>query len=125
MSLDSTPREPVLGQKIHVGVGEPWDFESPAGPNALEARYVTRVTLPNSLEAWIMESDSVLKAPSGAVGRLLVMSARHVGGDLHSLLMGRDLHVNLSVVPEGQKDWGAAVLAFAGKAHLIQDIGGG
>lgn len=113
-------RSPLPDQRVLVSVAEPWDFESEAGPNRFEARFVADETTPGSGAGWVIEVPAHMKA-GGVTGRFLVMRPRYQKEPLEALLAGEKVHVNLGLIPEGG-DWGSrlseAIFVIAGTATL-------
>lgn len=94
-------RKPVPGQRVLVSVAEPWDFESEAGPNRLEARVVSVEPRDGRNACWVLEGDVLLEI-GGVSGRSLVMRPRHREQSLDALLDGEKVRVNLGLLSEDE-----------------------
>lgn len=114
-------RKPVPGQRVLVWVAEPWDFESEAGPNRLEATVVSAELGERRNAGWVLEADVLLEI-GGVSGRSLVMRARHREQSLDALFDGEKVRVNVGLLPDGKNCAGRLLepkLIVVGSAELF------
>lgn len=70
-----TADEPLIGRKVSVSVGEPWDFESSAGPNRLEGEVFSVDTSPGSQSVSVRVNP--FETETGEKVTVLTASARY------------------------------------------------
>jgi hypothetical protein len=85
--------------KLLVRISEPWDFEVEGGDNAVGCRFESAVGDDPSSESWLLRSAIEVTTRSGARGRLILASGRHVGFPLHLIQQGAHVGVNFALVP--------------------------
>lgn len=116
----------LIGQKIVLSVGEPWDFASPNGSNLIEARVVS-FDEERPVKRMVAEAELEVVIPRKARGTRLIIEARHREGDLSDIALGKRVIVGVAIVPPGKSDK-AARYAFIGdiclKGHEAGEISG-
>lgn len=103
----------LVGKKIVLSVGEPWDFESPDGTNLIEAEVVAFDGM-----GLVAEADHEVFVPDKRLrGTRLVMKTRYYGSRLSDLALAKNVMVGVAVVPSGKSDK-AAKYALIGSVCL-------
>jgi hypothetical protein len=96
----------LIGRHVEISVGEPWDFESPDGQNALRGR-ITGVAATEAVEdQGVALEVTPFPAKGGTTVDRLVARARYEDekGIIERLASGEDAEVNLDYgeqAPEG------------------------
>jgi hypothetical protein len=107
----------LVGRRIVLMVGEPWDFKSPDGENVVNAQ-ITEVGTKKGEFCIAAESQYEVDVPDlNARGRRFLMSTRYEGDRIADIAKGRDVTVGVAIVPPGKSDH-AAIYAMIGSVFL-------
>jgi hypothetical protein len=107
----------LVGKRIVLMVGEPWDFESPDGENVINAR-IMEVGNRRGQFCIVAESQYEVEVPDlNARGRRFLMSTRYEGDRIGDIAKGRDVTVGVAIVPPAKSDY-AAIHAMIGAVFL-------
>lgn len=93
----------LVGKRIEVSIGEPWDFSSTAGENRLEGKIVA-VSSAAEVKPWILCEVSLFKHGQGEISQIVAVN-RYTGSQdfLKSLEQGQFVGSNLFYRPDGEK----------------------
>jgi len=112
----------LTGRRVEISVGEPWDFESPDGPNALRGHIVEvlpgETGKPRSQCLRIEVTPFEIK--SGQLVRWLTASRRYAdpSGIIEQIATGEDADANFSYADQVRKE----ELAFGERSVLIGGV---
>lgn len=91
----------LVGKRIAVSIGEPWDFESSAGENRLEG-VVTAVARSGESAQWCLCAVSAFDCAGAKVSTVGVVDRYSEATPLSErLIQGESAHVNLPYDPTG------------------------
>ncbi len=107
----------LVGREIVIGVGEPWDFESPDGENVINAKIVEIGTREGD-PCLVAEAQYEVDVPDvKARGRRFLISDRLEGYNILDIAKGKKIPSAVAIVPPGKSD-DAAIYAIIGSVSL-------
>lgn len=122
--------ELLLGRKVELSIGEPWDFESEDGENVLKGIIVAvRGAETDHRDQEVVLETTLFTASTGHRIDRLVASARYEDqvGIMEHLARGEDAEVNFDYsdqVPEGERDPKSLPFLIGG-FHLLRGFSSG
>lgn len=108
--LTEAARELLVGKKVAISIGEPWDFVSEVGPGALEGRIVA-LSQPGADkdDQWVELEVTPFASEEGPEVRCVVVHARYYDemGIAEQLAAGEKAPANLNYsqeIPDEERD---------------------
>jgi hypothetical protein len=83
---------------LRIRVSDPWDFQVEGTDNSVVCDFLEAVR-DERREVWIVRSRSVIVAPKGQRGSLVVISNRHKDEELVEVWGGEEVSANFGVIP--------------------------
>ena len=96
----------LIGHRVRVSIGEPWDFEYPDGQDALPGRITAVSERGEHAEQWVRIEVTPFEAEEGSTIRHLTAKQRYVepAGMIEIIARGEDANVNLSYADQVTRD---------------------
>lgn len=92
--MSNLTRNELIGKRVILSIGEPWDFDSPDGQNKLMGVISEISKNENSKRPWVLLNTTPFEYDNKSISQLIGHS-RHVGCNaIEDLLMGRSASCN-------------------------------
>jgi hypothetical protein len=92
-------RQNKTNKSLRIRISDPWDFRVEGGDNSVICDFLETVR-DDVRERWLVRARSVLVAPKGQRGTLVIVSNRHAEEKLVGIWTNEEVSANFGLVPE-------------------------